>query len=208
MAYSSFWEAYLAKNPTSPYTPAGQTWTPGNLQNFANAASALNPTWSPPADQNAKLPNPITPVKFDPYNDVGYAAGASAITNANTHAEAEKDYQYGRGSQLYGINAQGGFDPTNPYSQAAVMKRNYDNSVRGTTNSYAANGQLYAGSLKNAQQQNDFQYGSGSDQLKRSAADYYHSQDLNVQNVADQGISQLAALLGPAFLAFLQAQRG
>jgi hypothetical protein len=61
------------------------------------------------------------------------------------------------------------------------MKRNYDNSVRGTNNSYAAQGQLYSGALKNAQASNDYNYGLQSDQTQRAAQNAYHSQHLAIR---------------------------
>lgn len=201
--YSSFYDAYKAMHPE--YNP----WTQQQQQQLATAYSSLNPTWQPPAGSPVTVP---PPVKFDPYGDASYAAGASAVTNANTHAGAERDYQQHAGAQAYGIDANGnpvtsGAD-LNPYAQAAIMKRNYDNSVRGTNNSYAAQGQLYSGARLNAQDANDFNYGASSDALKRQAQGFYHGQDLNVQNTADSGIAQLAALLGPAFANFLATQRG
>ena len=210
--YSNFFDAYMNKNRNV----AADQWVnpqPGNnglpgLQQLANAYSSLNPTWKPPDEMNAALPNPIQPVTFDPMGDVGYAAAYNQTQTANQHAQAERDYQYGVGAQTYGINAQGQFDSTNPYAQAAVMKKRYDESVRGTNNSYAAAGQLYAGSRVNAQNTNDYSYGLGMDQLKRAAQGFYHGQDLNVQNVSDAGLAQLAALLGPAHAAFLQQQGG
>lgn len=54
-----------------------------------------------------------------------------------------------------------------PHSRAAMLKKSYLNSVRGSTNSMAARGQLYAGSLANAQQANRFGYDSGYDSLSK-----------------------------------------
>src|SRR4051812_2620350 len=157
---------------------AASTWTPANLQKLADAYSAKNPTWTPPADQNAALPNPIQPVQFNPLGDVGYAAGDSAVTNANTHAAAERDYQYHNIGQQTGYDSSGNLITSggdlNPYAQAALLKRNYDASVRGTTNNYASQGQLYSGAIQNAQNTNAFNYGASSDQLQRSAASQYH----------------------------------
>jgi hypothetical protein len=48
-------------------------------------------------------------------------------------------------------NATGiAFDPSNPFSQAALLKKRYSQAQNRDTNSYAASGQLYAGSLNNA----------------------------------------------------------
>lgn len=221
MAYKNFYEAWLAQQ--NKPTPAQTTWTPSNLQSLANAYSALNPAWAPPAEQNAALPQPISPTKFDPYLDPSYAAGASAVTSATQRAQSEygytdesgvfhPGYQTHRGAQQYGYDQNGnlitGGADLNPYAQAAILKRNYENSQRGTTNSYAAQGQLYAGSLINAQNTNDFNYGASSDQLKRTAADFYRGNTNALQSVQDSGVNQLAALLGPAFANFLAGQRG
>lgn len=64
------------------------------------------------------------------------------------------------------------FDPNNPFSRAALLKRSYEQGKTGTTNRYAASGQLYAGSLVNAQNQNDYQYQGGQDTLKKNLLRY------------------------------------
>jgi hypothetical protein len=83
-------------------------------------------------------------VKFDPNGDVSYAGVSSAVTNANTHAQAQHDYQVHRGAQGYGYDANGNLITSgsdfNPYSEAMVLKKNYEDSVRGTNNSYAGAG--------------------------------------------------------------------
>jgi hypothetical protein len=60
------------------------------------------------------------------------------------------------------------FDPTNVFSQAAMLKRNYDQQRTGNTNSLAARGQLYAGSLQNAQNTSNFNEQQGSDALQKN----------------------------------------
>lgn len=203
--YSSFWQAYAAKNPNSPYTPAGQTWTPQNLQNLTTAYVGAG---NAPTQQMISGGYAPPPPKFDPMGDLSYAGTASAQTNLEQHAQGEHDYQYTRGEQLYGIDPNGATNSLNPYAQAAILKRNYDNSVRGTNNSYAASGQLYSGARVNAQANNDFGYGQGMDQLKRAASDFYHAQDTSLQGVKDQGLFTLAQALGPAFANFLSGQKG
>jgi hypothetical protein len=64
------------------------------------------------------------------------------------------------------------FDPSNPYSQAAILKRNYDQAQTGNTNSYAARGQLYSGALQNVQNESGFQYGRGENTLKTGLLDF------------------------------------
>jgi hypothetical protein len=201
--YKNFYDAWVAKQ--SQPTPAQTSWTPQNLQNLTNAYIGQG---NAPTQQMIQGGYAPPAPKFDPMGDVSYAGISSAQTNAEQHAGTEHDYQYARGEQLYGIDPSGAVNNLNPYAQAAILKRNYDNSVRGTDNSYAASGQLYAGSRVNAQAANDFGYGASMDQLKRTASDFYHGQDLNVQGVKDQGLFTLAQALGPAFAAFLAQQRG
>jgi hypothetical protein len=43
------------------------------------------------------------------------------------------------------------FDPNNPFSKAALLKKNYDTSRRSTGQSMGASGQLYSGAYQNAQ---------------------------------------------------------
>lgn len=199
-----------SRGPRAPVpNPAASTWGASNLQGLTDAwLGQGNAPTAEMAQGGYAAPTPT----FDPYGDVGYAAGASAIENVNQHAGAEHDYQIHRGGQNYGYDASGNLITSgadlNPYAQAAVLKKNYDNTVRGTDTSYAAQGQLYAGSRLNAQNTNDWNYGTASDQLKRSAADFYHSNDTSLQGTKDQGLMQLAQLLGPAFQNFLLGQKG
>ena len=69
----------------------------------------------------------------------------------------------------YGYNEGAGgalvFDPNNPYSRAAQLKRRYDQSRRGAVHSYAARGQLYSGALQNARDELNFQQGASEDTL-------------------------------------------
>jgi hypothetical protein len=50
------------------------------------------------------------------------------------------------------------FDASNPYSRAALLKRNYDQQQTGTVNSMASRGQLYSGALQNAKASNEHGY--------------------------------------------------
>lgn len=56
------------------------------------------------------------------------------------------------------------FDASNPLSQAALMKLNFDRAHTGNTNSLAARGQLYSGALQNAQNETTRQQGVAEDQ--------------------------------------------
>ena len=60
------------------------------------------------------------------------------------------------------------FDPNNPFSKAALLKKNYDQQQAGTQNSMAARGQLYAGSLRNQTASNEFGYQGNNDALVKA----------------------------------------
>lgn len=60
------------------------------------------------------------------------------------------------------------FDPTNPFSQSALLKRQYDQAQRGNTNSYAARGQLYSGALTSAKAGNELGYQQTTDALQKA----------------------------------------
>lgn len=50
-----------------------------------------------------------------------------------------------------GPNGTLAFDPNNPFSQAALLKKNYDTNRRSTGQTLAAGGQMYSGAFQNAQ---------------------------------------------------------
>lgn len=70
-------------------------------------------------------------------------------------------------------------DPTDPFSRAALLKQSYQNRVRGTGNSYAAQGQLYSGAIQNAQNANATNYQQGTDALRKA-------QDAQIGNLERQ----------------------
>jgi hypothetical protein len=180
-------------------------------QQWADQYSALNPTWSSSPEANAVLPHPIVGVKFDPMLDPSYAGAYSNVTGANERAQAERGYQGHVYGQQYGYDQNGNLITSgadlNPYAQAAVMKRNYDISTKGTQTSYANRNDLFSSAYGNAQAANQFNYGLSSDQLQRAAQAAYHNANLSVQNTADAGQAQLASLLPQAFAAFLAGQQ-
>jgi hypothetical protein len=69
--------------------------------------------------------------------------------------------------QNYGIDPGFNDYATNPYSRAALLRKSYDTAARGSNTSYAARGQLYAGSLANAQGANRSNYDLGYDSLNK-----------------------------------------
>lgn len=118
----------------------------------------------PPAPPSASAPappqGPVT--NFDPVRD--QQLGLNQKTYGDTLSNL--DQQTSTLENQFGFNGSGQVDPTNPFSKAALLQRNYSNATRGSTNRYASNGQLYAGSLQNQQNTNAFNYQSGFNTLK------------------------------------------
>ena len=59
-------------------------------------------------------------------------------------------------------------DPNNPYGQAQLLKKNYDQTRTGTTNSYASRGQQTSGAFNRMQGANLDQYLQRDDALQKS----------------------------------------
>lgn len=90
--------------------------------------------------------------------DPAYDAATGAASYNYQTAALGAQYQRGQLGQSYGIGIRpdGSVfdDVSNPYSRAAEQQKAYDRARRGTTTSLAAQGQLYAGSMQNAQNEN------------------------------------------------------
>ena len=88
--------------------------------------------------------------------DVGLPSDAASIsqkagaTQTYSNAVSSNAAQVAAKKNNYGF----GGDTSNPYSQAAMLQKSYDQNRAGTLNSSAAAGQLYAGSMQNAQDAN------------------------------------------------------
>lgn len=118
---------------------------------------------APPA-QAAYVPPPAPPP--DPYleGDLGSANRNVALSMQNIN------YQRGQLGSTFGLGSGAGGvfdDPSNPFSRAAALHTAYTQSQARNTNSYAARGQLYSGSLQNAQNEAATQNNRGRDALVR-----------------------------------------
>lgn len=120
----------LANHPHRPHTPAPA-----------------------PAAAPAPAPAAVAPLAPSPELLAAQAAANQNIAVGN----ATDTWQIGQLHNDYGYDASGNIDPSNPYSQAAMLQKHYQQSQRGNLNSYADQGQLYSGALQNAQ---DAAYGS------------------------------------------------
>jgi hypothetical protein len=87
------------------------------------------------------------------------------------YADAQATYDRGRVQRDFGYGANGQVDPSNPYSRAALLERNFSQQQAGDTNSFASQGQLYSGALQNQKNQTTFGYLQGNNALRNEYAD-------------------------------------
>lgn len=122
------------------------------------AAAAAHPGY-----QGGSVGTPIDPI-YD------QQVGAAQRTRDDTLSALAQ--QRNAGLSSFGYTADLQFDPNNPFSQAALLKRSYDQARRATTTSIAARGGLYSGSLQNAQADVNHRQGQSEDALKRRLVEF------------------------------------
>jgi hypothetical protein len=117
---------------------------------------------------------PPTPVAAQPYDpnleQQRLTAGRNVALGNN-----EATWQTQNTGYDLGYNPDGTSNAANPYSQAQLLQDSYHRQQLGTTNSMAAQGQLYSGALSNAQATNDRGYSQGDAALRQQALERYHS---------------------------------
>lgn len=177
----------VARRPgaTGTLSP-GSAVRPAALQVAAPAAAAA----AAPAAAAAQA-LPINPQ---------YGADVNAAQrNLDTTLQTDQAQRAGLGATYgLGVDATGNVidDKSNPYSRAAALQTAYDQSVRGTNNSYAARGQLYSGAIQNAQNWNATQNGSRRDALIReftSVRTGLDSRDLSARNAYQAAVDAAGA---------------
>lgn len=113
----------------------------------------------------AKVSNPVgagsvrpaapKPKAYTPW-DTTYERQANQIYSRYNNAVSANANRSGQIRRGYGLDA--GFDVNNPYSQAALLQRNYDQARAGSQNSYAASGQFLSGAMNRALREGQFDY--------------------------------------------------
>lgn len=163
-------------------------------------AGPSRPGLLPPAVRNPppkpSSPSPVVAPPFDPALETRRASNEARRTTLLGDADVdlqqtsqETGFQYNPATGQFG-----GFDPTNPFSQAALLAKTrsestrvsemgYQRQGRRTQQDFAQAGQLYAGSYQSGQAENDrvigetrkkigFDYDRGYDTLRRGYEDY------------------------------------
>lgn len=147
--------------------------------NFSKANSPFGGSLNmKPSALKPAAPQPFTPAPAPPMPQPFDANQELARLQASMNiglSDAEGTYQTGRTGYQTGYNAAGARDFSNPYSQAQLLEDEYKRSLSGTTNSYAAQGQLNSGAKGRALARDDRLYAQSSAGLRDQAADTYHS---------------------------------
>lgn len=167
----------------------------GGIGGFSQPNPTLAPSWtaapnSVPPIGGATAPSAPTPEQKQAAATSFLTPHATALKGFNTSARdnifadltksagyAQADYGYtGQDTNGDGIPDSGfNVDPNNPFSRAALLQKRYTEAKQGTTNSMAAQGQLYSGALQTAQDENSFQNQAGIDENQKAFNRYLDS---------------------------------
>lgn len=132
------------------------------------------PTTNKPKGTVKPQKKPVAPPPFNANQAAQEAYGNQVRSNQQSDDDLDlTEYAQQSGIQYNPATGQfGGFDPTNPFSQAALLMKSRHERDQGQNTSYAASGQLYSGAYQSAKQETGFQYDRGYDTLRRGLDDY------------------------------------
>lgn len=202
----------ITKLPSRPVVRPGNILriperTPGAISQTTSSRSAG--TASPGAQAPAQAPAQRS--AYDPRTDPGYQATSSGITSRVTQTVAGLQGDRGRYLQDSGYTARFdpnnndayvagslAFDPTNPFSRAALLLKKYRESRSGNTNSLAAMGQLNSGAYGRQQREINFQESSAQDAQQKSIIDFLARNSGQIAAARTQGIIDSGTALGDA----------
>lgn len=158
------------------WNPQGETGKTAYAQGMGKPAA---PGAAPPAA------SPYTPAPWDSQYELSAAGArqkyANTVNNLGLKKTAtEQDFGLGNGYNDY---------QSNPYSRAALLEQTYQKANRGTGNSYAASGQLYAGSLSTALDANRQAEAQSHDSLEK---EYRNA----LQSIRDEEVAAKNAEIG------------
>jgi hypothetical protein len=178
-------------------------------------------TWA-----NTTAPKPVTPAAALPAPDPKADAWNTIEQTTKTNAGATKrntlaQITYGEGRDArdggfkfnYKTDADGNqyadldsvtVDYSDPFSKMSLLQKAYEDTKRGSTNSYAAQGQLYSGSYINQQNSDNFNDTHARtdatrdflDSLKGSTFKRVGAQSDYDTTVSNGGLTKLYSLLG------------
>jgi hypothetical protein len=177
---------------------------PGSPEWWAAHGVTAGPNGKPVASASA-APSPAAPDTSGPPPDPALMAQQNAANTTIGLGNAWDTYQTGQINANFGnLDNPGSDAASNPYSQAALAYKRYNESQAGSLNSYAERGQLYAGSLQNATEANAGNYSQNIaglrkqkqgqiDGLTKGALDRYSTTGATLNG---DSLSSLMKLLG------------
>lgn len=168
------------------------TSSPGGLSPITNygpppAGAPGTPQYQPAA--------PAAP-PYDAELEARRTAGSKRRVDINSDLDvdlgqtaSESGFQYN-----WATGAVGGFDPTNPFSQAALLMKARKERDQGENTSFAGSGQLYSGAYQTAKKETGSQYDRGYDTLRRGFQDYVKNYLRRKRDVNTVPVEELANL--------------
>jgi hypothetical protein len=170
---SSVRVAGRVNQPTTRATPRPIAWH--DPLHGARPAAVTGPPLPTLAPAAPAVPAPTTFANVNPAGlpvDPAYEGQVAALARNRDDTLLSLAGQRTQGLQDYGFTqAPTGavaFDPSNPFSRAALLRKNYQESKQGTQTGMAARGQLYAGALQTAQAANDTGFNQNENSLERA----------------------------------------
>lgn len=170
-------------------------------QHLNQGSSGLPPRLQVPAGTNTGPgPGGGSGTPAAPPFDAELEARRTAANQRRTTLLSDADVDLQQTSQEYGFGYNpatgqaGGFDPTNPFSQAALLMKARKERDQGENTSFAASGQLYSGAYGAAKKETGVQYDRGYDTLRRGFQDYIKNYLRRKRDIQTVPIEELANL--------------
>lgn len=182
---------------------------------FTPQAPSVPTVKVPGLTQPAPGAQATTPLMPDPTYDASVAQLTQQKDLTLAQLAAQKQQAYLNYGYTPGANGALQFDPSNVFSQAAILHRNAQQAHQGNTTGMAAQGQLYSGALQNAQTETDFKALQGEDRLQKGLGAFIANNTaqqagalVNWQGGLGQAKAQSVAdaASNPLYYAFIQAQ--
>lgn len=196
------------------------------LNTWGGAARYAKPTPSNPAP--AQAPAQPAPAPQPSASDIAYSSPTIAPQLAANDTNLADTYtglgvsfdpsgapvysggSYFQGAQNFGVDESGnliaqGDTRFNPFSEAELMKKAFNERKNATVNSYAGRNQLYAGSLNNAQTGDATSYAQNYNALQRNAEGYYSGLVNKARGARDTAAMNTAGMTGQAVADFTAA---
>jgi len=139
----------------------------GETVRVPRRTNAPTPTAAPSAPAGP-APLPVDPVYQNQLGGLARSRDDALTGLAGEQTRALSDYGYNASFDASGGVSSLAFDPNNPFSQAALLRKHYQQSKSATTNSMASRGQLYAGALQTALDRDDVNFQQGDDRLQKA----------------------------------------